>query len=53
MTAEVLVDETTNKMRRFTLDHTDRLASHYSAGKRFDSDVERMPAQKWERTITD
>ncbi|QIO24181.1 DUF790 family protein [Haloarcula sp. JP-L23] len=53
MTAEVLVDETTSETRQFTLDHTVNLDSHYSAGTRFDSDVERTLAQKWERANTD
>jgi predicted nuclease of restriction endonuclease-like RecB superfamily len=53
MHAEILIDETTSETRRFTLDHTERLGSHYSAGERFDSDVERTLAQKWERTNTE
>ncbi|WP_458190614.1 DUF790 family protein [Haladaptatus sp. NG-WS-4] len=53
MTAEILVDETTNETRQFTLDQSDDLDSHYSAGDRFDSDVERTLAQKWERANTD
>jgi len=53
MDAEILVDETTGETRRFTLDHTEGLDSHYSAGQRFDSDVERTLARKWERATTD
>jgi uncharacterized protein len=53
MTAEILVDETRGETRQFTLDHTEGLDSHYSAGKRFDSDVERTLAQKWERATTE
>jgi hypothetical protein len=53
MTAEILVDETTGKTRQFTLDHAEDLDSHYSAGERFDSDVERTLAQKWERANTE
>ncbi|ELY73512.1 DUF790 family protein [Natrinema pallidum] len=53
MTAEILVDETTDETRAFTLDHTENLDSHYSAGNKFDSDVERTLAQKWERSNTE
>ena len=53
MDAEILVDETTGETRRFTLDHSEGLESHYSAGERFDSDVERTLAGKWERATTD
>ena len=53
MDAEILVDETTGETRKFTLDHTEGLQSHYSAGERFDSDVERTLAQKWERANTE
>jgi len=53
MHAEILVDETTSETRQFTLDHTEGLQSHYSAGERFDSDVERTLAQKWERANTE
>ena len=53
MAAEVLVDETTSETRRFELDHTGGLDSHYSAGERFDSDVERTLARKWDRANTD
>jgi len=48
MAAEILVDETTGATRQFELDHTEGLESHYSAGNRFDSDVERTLAAKWE-----
>ncbi|UHQ98289.1 DUF790 family protein (plasmid) [Natrinema zhouii] len=53
MAAEILVDDTTGETHRFTLNQTDDLESHYSAGKRFDSDLERTLAQKWERATTD
>ncbi|MFB6375445.1 MAG: DUF790 family protein [Bradymonadaceae bacterium] len=53
MGAEILVDETRDETRQFTLDHTADLDSHYSARDRFDSDVERTLAQKWERANTD
>ena len=53
MTAEILVDETTGETRQFELDHTQGLDSHYSAGDRFDSDVERTLANKWERANTE
>jgi hypothetical protein len=53
MTADILVDETTNETRQFALDQREGLDSHYSAGTRFDSDVERTLAQKWERATTD
>jgi len=53
MSAEILVDETTGETRQFTLDHTEGLGSHYSAGDRFDSDVERTLANKWERANTE
>ena len=53
MSAEILVDETASKTRQFTLDQSQDLDSHYSAGKRFDSDLERTLAQKWERATTE
>ncbi|SEP28699.1 hypothetical protein SAMN04487948_1348 [Halogranum amylolyticum] len=53
MDAEVLIDEATGETRQFSLDHTEGLDSHYSAGERFDSDVERTLAQKWERSTTE
>jgi len=34
MEADILVDRTTGETRQFTLDHTQRLESHYSAGER-------------------
>jgi len=53
MTAEILIDETTSETRQFTLDQSEGLDSHYSGGQRFDSDVERTLAQKWERANTE
>ncbi|MFC4989350.1 DUF790 family protein [Saliphagus infecundisoli] len=53
MTAEILIDEALGETRELTLDDTDGLDSHYSAGEHFDSDVERTLAQKWERATTD
>jgi len=53
MDAEILVDESTAETRQFALNHTEGLGSHYSAGQRFDSDVERTLAQKWERANTE
>ncbi len=53
MTAEVLADETSGETRQFSLDYTEKLDSHYSAGNQFDSDVERTLAQKWERANTE
>lgn len=53
MTAEILIDEMLGETRQFRLDHTEGLDSHYSAGKRFDSDVERTLARKWERATTE
>jgi len=53
MTAEILVEETTGETRQLTLDHTEGLDSHYSAGERFDSDVERTLARKWDRANTE
>lgn len=51
--AEILTDEAADETRRFTLDHTEGLKSHYSGGSQFDSDLERTLAQKWDRTNTD
>ena len=51
--AEILTDEATDVTRRFTLDRTEGLKSHYNAGSRFDSDLERTLAQKWDRANTD
>ncbi|SEU09598.1 DUF790 family protein [Natrinema hispanicum] len=53
MTATVLVDETAGETRQLRLDDTDGLDSHYSTGRRFDSDFEQTLAQKWERATTD
>jgi predicted nuclease of restriction endonuclease-like RecB superfamily len=53
MTAAILADGPTEDTNRFTLDHTDGLVSHYSAGTQFDSDVERTLARKWDRATTD
>jgi predicted nuclease of restriction endonuclease-like RecB superfamily len=53
MSAEILVDEATGETRQFELDHTEGLNSHYSAGARFDSDVEQTLADKWERANTE
>lgn len=53
MEADILVDETAGETRQFTLDHTQGLESHYSAGERFDSDVERTLAEKWDRANTE
>ncbi|WP_114579148.1 DUF790 family protein [Saliphagus sp. LR7] len=53
MTAEIPIDETLDGTRELTLDDTEGLDSHYSAGEHFDSDVERTLAQKWERATTD
>jgi predicted nuclease of restriction endonuclease-like RecB superfamily len=47
------VDDTASETRQFTLDHTAPLDSYYSAGERFDSDLERTLARKWERATTD
>jgi predicted nuclease of restriction endonuclease-like RecB superfamily len=52
MSAEIL-DQEASDTNQFTLDHTDRLVSHYSTGQRFDSDVERTLARKWERANTE
>jgi len=53
MTAEILADGPTEDTHQLTLDHTDGLISHYSAGTQFDSDVERTLARKWDRATTD
>jgi predicted nuclease of restriction endonuclease-like RecB superfamily len=53
MIAEILVDETTSETRQFSLDDSEDLDSYYSAGDRFDSDVERTLANKWERANTE
>ena len=52
--AEILADETTTEeTRRLTLDDTTGLKTYYSGGNRFDSDVERTLATKWERSTTE
>ena len=51
--AEVLINKTTSETRQFTLDGTENLTSHYSAGERFDSDLEQTLADKWERATTE
>jgi len=51
--AAAIATDTGARTRSLTLDHTDPLRSHYSAGTEFDSDVERTLAKKWERATTD
>jgi len=51
--AQIRVDDTTQETRRFELDHSATLESHYSAGDRFDSDLERTLASKWTRANTE
>jgi predicted nuclease of restriction endonuclease-like RecB superfamily len=53
MAADILVDESADETRQFMLDGTEPLTSHYSAGERFDSDLERTLARKWNRANTD
>jgi len=55
MRADVRVDDadTHDATRIFELDHTEGLASHYTAQEEFDSDLERTLARKWERATTD
>ena len=53
MCAEILDEGLAGDTNQFTLDHTDGLVSHYSTGQRFDSDVERTLARKWERATTE
>lgn len=53
MEAENLADKTANETRRFNLDYTADLSSHYSAQDDFDSDVERTLSRKWDRANTD
>lgn len=53
MRVEILAGESASDTNRFTLDHTDGLVSHYSTGQRFDSDIERTLARKWERANTE
>ena len=51
--AEIIVDESADETRQFTLDHTAGLQTYYSGGRRFDSDVERTLATKWDRANTE
>ncbi|MFB6297603.1 MAG: DUF790 family protein [Salinirussus sp.] len=53
MNADVLADDSTGETNQFTLDHADRLVSHYSDGGQYDSDVERTLARKWDRANTE
>ena len=53
LSAEIIADKAANETRRFTLDHTTGPQTHYSGGQRFDSDVERTLATKWERANTE
>jgi predicted nuclease of restriction endonuclease-like RecB superfamily len=53
MRAEIIDEKSGSDTNQFTLDHTDGLVSHYSTGQRFDSDVERTLARKWERATTE
>jgi hypothetical protein len=55
MEAEILADESepTGTTRRFSLDETEGLSSHYTARDDFDSDVERTLARKWDRANTE
>ena len=53
MTATILVDESAPQTRQFELDHTEGLNSHYRDGERFDSDLERTLARKWDRANTE
>lgn len=53
LAADILIDETIGETRSFTLDHTADLETYYSAGNRYDSDVERTLAEKWKRANTD
>ena len=53
LTAEILADESANETREFTLDQTAGLQTHYSGGSRYDSDLERTLADKWERANTE
>ena len=50
---EIPVDEAATETRQFTLDRTEGLQTYYSGGQRFDSDVERTLAIKWDRATTD
>jgi len=55
MEADILAEESgsADRVCSFEIEHTEGLASHYSAQGDFDSDVERTLAQKWERANTD
>jgi predicted nuclease of restriction endonuclease-like RecB superfamily len=53
MEADILIEGASGETRDFTLDESAPLASHYSAGERFDSDVERTLADKWARATTE
>ena len=53
MQATIAADEASSRTRTLTLDQSDSLSSHYSAGSEFDSDVERTLADKWARTNTE
>ena len=53
MTADIAADQHGTDTHQFTLDTDDGLVSHYSAGREFDSDVERTLARKWDRANTD
>ena len=50
---KIIHNEAATETRQFTLDHTDGLQTYYSGGRRFDSDVERTLATKWNRANTD
>ena len=51
--AEIVNEDGISERNQLTLDHTDGLVSHYSAGQQFDSDIERTLARKWERANTE
>jgi predicted nuclease of restriction endonuclease-like RecB superfamily len=55
MHADILTDDAgpQGTTLSFDLDHTDGLASHYTAQDDFDSDVERTLARKWDRATTE
>jgi predicted nuclease of restriction endonuclease-like RecB superfamily len=53
LSAEIIADKAANETRRFTLDRITGPQTHYSGGQRFDSDVERTLATKWERAHTE
>lgn len=50
MESKIVVDEELYKQRRFTLDQTCGLHSHYQKRKRFDSELERTLASKFARS---